>query len=365
MSAVTQYKCPSCGAPVEFDSGTQNLKCPYCQSEISIEALEDAAALEEKINSTDKMDAWDTNGGTEWNPEEDGVCTYSCHSCGGQVMGDKNMGASMCPYCGNNIVVSEKFASTLRPDFVIPFKLDKKAAKEALTNHFKGKRLLPRLFKDQNRIDEIKGIYVPFWIYDADVEGSARFNGTTIHSWTSGNYRYTETKHYDILREGSVSFENIPVDASEKMADDLMDSLEPFDMSEAVDFKTAYLAGYFADKYDVSKEATLPRINQRVKTSTETAFKGTVTFPYATLTNAGSYIELTKGSARYALLPVWLLNTTWNGQKFTFAMNGQTGKFVGNLPADKGLCVTFWLTRFLICVPAAALIAYFIWHVIF
>ena len=136
-------------------------------------------------------------------------------------------------------------------------------------------------------------------------------------------------------RGGSIGFNHVPVDGSSKMADDLMESIEPFDFAEAVDFKTAYLAGYLADKYDVDAGQSVERANARIKRSTEDAFASTVQ-GYMTVTPESSTIRLHNGTAKYALYPVWILNTSWNGQKYTFAMNGQTGKFVGDLPVDKG-----------------------------
>lgn len=93
-----------------------------------------------------------------------------------------------------------------------------------------------------------------------------------------------------------------------------------------------------ADKYDVTAEDSINRANERVKVSTEDSFRNTVS-GYAAVTAEASGIQLSKGISKYALYPVWLLNTTWNGVKYTFAMNGQTGKFVGNLPVDKGKAV--------------------------
>ena len=119
------------------------------------------------------------------------------------------------------------------------------------------------------------------------------------------------------------------------MPDNLMQSIEPFDLSSAVDFNTAYLAGFFADKYDVSSDECIKIANGRIKRSTSEAFADTV-HGYSTVTPENSSISLSKKGIRYALFPVWLLNTTWNDQKYTFAMNGQTGKFVGNRCASKG-----------------------------
>ena len=143
-----------------------------------------------------------------------------------------------------------------------------------------------------------------------------------------------------VHRGGSIGFEHVPVDGSSKMADDLMESIEPYDFSEALDFQTAYLAGYLADKYDVTAEESIDRANERVKRSAENTFAETVQ-GYTTVTTENSSVQFHGGKAQYALYPVWLLNTTWNGNKYTFAMNGQTGKFVGDLPVDK-VAVTRW-----------------------
>ena len=130
-----------------------------------------------------------------------------------------------------------------------------------------------------------------------------------------------------VLRAGSIGFNHVPVDGSKKMADDLMESIEPFDSSQAVPFQTAYLAGYMADKYEVNAEESVERANQRVKQSTASAFAQTAQ-GYTTITPESTSITLHGGKAKYALYPVWLLNTTWNNKQYTFAMNGQTGKFV-------------------------------------
>lgn len=227
-----------------------------------------------------------------------------------------------------------KLSGALRPDLIIPFKLDKQAAKAGLMKHLEGKKLLPKIFKDQNHIDEIRGIYVPFWLFDTEADANIRYRGTRTRFWSDSRYDYTETSFYLINRGGSIGFEKVPVDGDSKIPDDLMESIEPFEISEAVAFQPAYLAGYLADRYDADSEESAPRANERVKKSVERAFEETVT-GYTTVGAENSSVQLHGGSIRYALLPVWILNTTWEGKKYLFAMNGQTGKFVGDLPADK------------------------------
>jgi len=355
LSVIQDYKCPCCGGSVVFDSRGQNMKCQFCGTEFAPEVMDDMAEANRYVSAEDNMDAWQTEIDGSWQ-EDENVRRYVCQACGGEILGDEALGATTCPYCDSPIVISSQFDSGLRPELIIPFKLDKKAAKEALEKHLQGKRLLPKLFKEKKHIDEIKGIYVPFWLYDAHVSGGVEYNAVKVRRWSDGKADYTETSYFDLYRQGELSFARIPVDASSKMPDDLMDSLEPFDFTQAVDFQTAYFAGYLADKYDVSVEENLPRINTRVKSSTEQAFSDTITAPYDRVTVSSSFVELQNGAAKYALLPVWILNTTWNDTRYTFAMNGQTGKFVGDLPMDKGLLRKQRLLTFLAALPVGALI---------
>lgn len=334
MPELLEYKCPSCGGAINFDTSIQKMKCPYCDTEFDMETLK---ALDESLKAEfpDEM-VWETRAGSQWQEGETAyINSYVCRSCGGEIVGDTNTAATSCPFCNNPVVMVGKLSGALRPDYVIPFKLDKKAAKEGLMKHLKGKRLLPKIFKDQNRIEEIKGIYIPFWLFNADADANIRYRATRVRAWSDSNYNYTETSFFSIWRSGSVGYERVPVDGSTKMPDDLMESIEPYSFADAVDFQTAYLAGYLADKYDVMADESIERANERIKRSTEQIFASTVN-GYSTVIPESTNIRLQNGTAKYALYPVWLLNTVWNNTKYTFAMNGQTGKFVGDLPLDKG-----------------------------
>ena len=340
MSGLQEYKCPSCGGAMEFNSDIQKLKCPYCDSEYEISMFDTGAEQPESF--PEESMTWEVSAGRDWEDgEADGLVTYVCKSCGGEIVGDSTTAATSCPYCDNPVVMKGQFSGSLKPDYVIPFKFDKKAAKEALMNHYGGKALLPKIFKDKNHIDEIKGIYVPFWLFDADAQADVRYNATRVRSWSDDDYDYTETSYYNVYRGGNLSFYAVPVDGSSKMADELMESVEPFDISEAVDFNTAYLAGYLADKYDIDDVQSVERANERIRQSVMDEFRSTVV-GYATVNADMSSIRLQNGRAKYALYPVWILNTTYAGEKYTFAMNGQTGKFVGDLPMDKGLYTKYF-----------------------
>lgn len=330
MSAIQEYTCPCCNGAIAFDSAIQKMKCPYCDTEFEMDTLKNYDR-ELREQQTDDLE-WSMDTGEEW--REEGLRSYVCNSCGGEIVCEENTAATSCPFCGNHVVMTGKLSGALKPDYVIPFKWDKEAAKAALRNHYKGKRLLPKAFKDENHIEEIKGVYVPFWLFDATADASMRYKATKVRTWSDSRYRYKETSFFAVNRGGNLAFEKVPVDGSTKMPDEMMEALEPFCFVEAVDFQTAYLAGYLADKYDVFVTESMERANERIRRSTENAFRETVK-GYTMVTKESGSIRLQNGKVSYALYPVWLLNTNWNGKNYLFAMNGQTGKMVGDLPLDK------------------------------
>ena len=360
MTEVLVYQCPNCGGKIEFDSTLQKMKCPYCDMTFEVETLK---AYDQALNGgqAEENMAWEAVSGSQWQEgEEDAAAIYHCDYCGGEIVCERTTAATVCPYCGNPVVMVRQCSGELRPDCLIPFRLDKEAAKAAFSNHLKGKRLLPKRFKEETFIDEIKGIYVPFWLFDTQAHARIRYRATKARHSSDSDYYYTETKYYEIIREGEMGFERIPADGSSKMADDLMESLEPYDFKDAVDFQTAYLAGYLADKYDVTAEASVERVNGRIKQSVEKMFAATIS-GYQTVHQEDSNIRLHRGSVRYALYPVWMLNATWNQEKYTFAMNGQTGRLVGDLPLDRGAFWKWLLFLTGICSAGAFLILFLLW----
>ena len=363
MSELFEYKCPCCGGAISFDSTVQRMKCPYCDTEFDVEALKKYDEELQKETEEDGGMEWKTKAGGQWQEgEADGVHVYVCQSCGGEIVCDETTAAARCPYCDNPVVMKGQFSDDLKPDYVIPFKLDKNAAKQGFLNHLKGKKLLPKVFRDENHIDEIKGVYVPFWLFDADADADIRYKATRVKHWSDSDYTYTKTSYYAVYRGGRIGFQRVPVDGSSKMADELMESLEPYDFRDAVDFQTAYLAGYLADRYDVTEEQSVERANQRIRKSTEQAFASTVK-GYATVVPEHTSIRLDNSRAKYALYPVWILNTTWKGNKYVFAMNGQTGKFVGNLPLDKSAYAKWAAGLTAIFTAAAFAVNWLIWFI--
>ena len=344
--ANKELECPCCGGTLQFDSKSQEIVCPYCDSHFSMDSLKEYT---DDLASDKAEDvAWDESTVQAYSSEEmKGMKIYSCESCGGEIIVDETTSSTCCPYCGNNVLVTKELSGDLKPNRVIPFKNEKGDVVNNLKKFFKKKPLLPGSFSKENVIEEIKPLYVPYWVFDADVEGKVRFKGEITRTWSDANYDYRETKFYSLVRGGEIAFDHVPVDGSSKLDDKLMESIEPFNYTEAVEFNAGYLAGFAADRYDVAKEVTFERATQRCREGTVQAFRDDIS-GYSNVTLEDSNLQLSNTNAIYALYPVWILNTKWRDKAYRFAVNGQTGKVAGNLPVSPAKFTLFWFLFFLV-----------------
>ncbi len=333
MSDTTNYKCPACTGPLHFVGASGLLECDFCGSKYPVEQMQNLSdKVNDDVKKSENKDEKSGNGA----PEEfsgEGYKALTCSSCGAELFCDETTVATSCPYCGNPTIIPSKFTGARVPDLIIPFKMDKKAAVEALSKFYHGKKLLPKTFKDHNHIEEIKGVYVPFWLFSGKSKFDGKFNTYDESSYTSGDEKVTIKKYYEESRTGEISFKNIPVDASKKMDNAQMDSVEPYDYDELKPYSSSYLPGFLAESYDDSEEDCQERAELRIK---ETASESAEDDISRDSVDVSSFIcRISEKDVKYAFLPVWLLSTKWNDQNFLFAMNGQTGKVAGVLPIDK------------------------------
>jgi DNA-directed RNA polymerase subunit RPC12/RpoP len=336
--AAGHYKCPACGASLTFGSKSQELECASCGNSFPLDTIEQLESVQVE-NTTDDQLQWQYAGGGAYSEEEAAhLRSYRCQACGAEIITDETVAATECVYCGNPSVMPQVFSGVYRPDGVIPFQKSKQQAQEALRNHCKGKKLLPKGFMDENRIEKIAGVYVPFWLFQADAEADCTYKCTKVSTHRKGNYEITQTSHFLVRRGGHLGFNQVPVDGSSKMDDTLMESIEPFDSEKADAFNTAYFSGYQAQRYDVDADACQPRANERIRASVAATMRATV-MGYSSVVPMNTQIQLEHGKVRQVLMPVWMLNTRWQDKTYTFAMNAQTGRFVGDLPVDRG---AFW-----------------------
>lgn len=330
---VLNIKCPNCGAPLNFSPHDGEVVCQYCDSTFKAEVLE--KLFNDSQEDTKALEWGEVTPGSDWGEgEENTLQVYSCPSCGAEIICDENTVATTCVYCGNPTVLNGRLQGSLKPDYIIPFRKTKEDAIAALKDFYKGKCLLPKVFSKQNHIEEIKGVYVPFWLFDSGVDAKFVFDASRTSVLVMDDEDITTIEHYRAEREGSMRFEKIPVDGSNKMEDRYMDAIEPFNYEDLIPFSRGYLPGYLAEKYDVDAAGSVDRVSERIFTSARLAAERTLSYDEYSVTTQN--LKLVDHNAKYALLPVWMLTTRWKDETFMFAMNGQTGRLIGDLPVSKG-----------------------------
>ena len=328
---VIQYKCPNCGSDMAFDSESGNLSCSNCGRQDNIETFPEAN-IERKFE-----------------PEE--VKEYHCENCGAVILTEAETTATHCSFCEAPVVLADRLSGEFAPAKVIPFTVSKDEAVAAFQKWTKNGRLTPRGFMNGDRIKKMTGMYVPFWLYDIDGTADVAAIATRVRSYTRGDTIYTETDFYDVHREIDLSYLKVPADASEKMDDELMDKLEPYDYGELKDFKMPYLAGYLAEKYDYDDVALFSRIESRVVPYID-SYIGTTVSGYSTVSYTNKQIQMNKKKVYYTLFPVWMVYYDFENKEHTFAMNGQTGKVVGKPPISPAK-VAAWFTGIAVSTFAA------------
>ncbi len=390
------YQCPNCMGPVHYVGESGMLECDYCGSSFTPQQIEEAYAAKQQAADAQaaaqaaqaeagQRSAFDQMGDeaagaasvltqetvdaavgvsnqaespidaylsrASWNDEERaGMRSYTCSSCGAQLCVDATTAIGECPYCGNQAMAPGTFSDDVKPDLVIPFKLDKQAAESALTAYYKGKRFLPSEFASANRVAHVQGVYVPFWLYDGRASGSGTFEAKNISTWREGKDEVTKTDVYRAWREGNSSFTRIPADGSAKMPDGHMDAIEPFDYDELKPFSVAYLPGYSAERYDQDADICSGRARGRMENTLAEQLRQSVT-GYDQVDSGNVSAETSVDNVSQALLPVWMLHTQWKDDDYLFAMNGQTGRLVGDLPVSP-LKVVLWFLGIFVAVCA-------------
>lgn len=353
---VVQYKCPGCGNDLSFDSATGMLRCPSCGKTLPIDQAPktDAGTTTpeehpevnffnpDEIEEEASYEYVGDEGPSHSTFHENDVKEYHCNNCGAIILADKDTTATQCSYCGSAVVLSDRLSGNLAPAKVIPFRISRQEAQKKFKKWCKNGRFVPKSFQTANRVKNITGMYVPFWLYDMNGKGDVDATCTRTRSYTSGDYVYIETSYFHVYRKFNLNYLKIPVDASEKMNDQLMDKLEPYNYNDLKSFNMPYLAGFLAEKYNYNETDLYPRVRERVDSYINDYVQSTIT-GYATTRINRKNIHIKQHKAFYTLLPVWMVYYDHEDSEHVFAMNGQTGKIVGKPPIDKGRVFRWFL----------------------
>lgn len=348
MVEALDNKCPSCGAKITFNPKIQKWDCEYCGSKFSLEEMqkhnnassEKANKSEPKFKKMGKMDV------------------YHCKNCGAEIMADETVTATFCVYCGSTAILKDKIDDGIAPNLIIPFKKVKEDAVKAFSELTKRKPLMPKEFKEIRNIEKISGVYIPFWSYDLQANGNMSFLSSNVRYWSDSKNDYTEVTKYSVDTEGHFEYAGVLADASSRFNDDLMDSLEPFDYKELTKYNHAYLSGFMAEKYDVLEEDGLKRATERTMNTCTQILSSKIRHQSNVLQS--NNMNITKTGYNYLMLPVWMVSVNYKGKGYIFAMNGQTGKIVGNIPIGVKESVLWSILLFVVFFIVTTVVLYFV-----
>lgn len=335
-------RCPACNASIKYNPESSKWKCEYCGSEFDDKEIN--AGNEDIVNDnyTDYI-------------------SCKCESCGAEVLTDtEETAATFCVYCGNTVIIKSKLSGNFSPDEIIPFQIPKDDAITAFKKLSKGRPLMPRKFNDISNIEKIRGVYIPFWLYDLEINGTIEINAENITRWSRGDTRYTKTDTYHLTRGGNMLFERIPVDGSSNFDNDIMNTIEPFNYEGLIPFNHKYLSGFYAERYDEEGNIVYSEVESRAIESAKDEFLRSAN-KYSTARISSSNLKSLEKNKKYALLPVWMVNVKYKDKVYIFAMNGQTGKFIGDIPLDKKRVVIYTISIFVITFLICVLVSYILW----
>lgn len=333
--ATLTYKCPNCDGGLQFDPKTQDFACEYCLSHFTQTQLDALNPALEK-ESTSALPKDTPVQQKESQGEAHYAVVYSCPSCGAEVVTEDTTAATFCYYCHNPVVLQGRLDGNFTPDRVIPFAITREQATKSFLDWASKKWFVPKAFFGKEQIEKLTGVYYPYWTADFDLHSSLDAHGTQVRVWRSGNTEYTETRHFRIVREGDLSFDELMRNALNKADHQLAEGILPFDFSKAKEFNMGYLSGFLAEKRDIERAEVEGNVEDEAKNYAQNLLRETAV-GYATVIPKFTQSEVKKSNWHYVLLPVWVLTYKGrDGNMYYYAMNGQNGKVCGKLPLDRG-----------------------------
>lgn len=342
-----QNKCPKCGATdISLNPKNGKLRCNFCRYEFEPEKFDtmenDISKLEGEFVGSGASDiVADTND----------MITFKCSSCGAEVVVDTSQATqARCHWCRNTLSVNQQIPNGAVPDTVLPFKISKKEAKEAIEG-FVGKRKFyahPQ-FRKEFTTENVMGVYLPYMIVDANTHANLRGQGEIeTRSWTEKNgdtYRtYYDADLYNVERDFDLTIEGLTVESSKDKLDksgksktnNIINSIMPFDTENCVKWNSNYIKGYTSEKRDTNVEELKELVDAQSKDIARFAANKTITKYDRGVRWDSESLEVKGQQWKSAYLPVWLYSyqeKKGNESLLHYvAVNARTKETMGSVP---------------------------------
>lgn len=323
----TDKKCPSCGGVMDFDPATGGLSCPYCGHTEEIQPQEGGESAEElALEDADKV------GNCDWGVAKK---TVICKACGAESVYDALEISAVCPFCGSNQVMEASDQNTMAPGGVVPFQVSDKQASDLFKNWIRHKWFCPKLAKESAKAKNFKGIYLPFWTFDALTKSKYRgeFGKDKIIRKKDGNTE-TDTTWYPVRGEHVQFFDDELICATTNHNQSMIQGVEPFHTEDNKAYRPEYVAGFAAERYAVGIKDAWQMAKQGIKFKLYRNIESRIIKENNANRVRNLQIDATfsKLTYKYLLLPVWISSYKYKEKVYQFMVNGQTGKVSGKTP---------------------------------
>jgi len=323
----TDKKCPNCGATVMFDPALGKMHCDYCGYQCELPNADD----ENAVCEMDFESAINTDS-CEWGVEKKSV---ECKNCGAVSIYDALETAAICPFCGSTQVMPAATEKTIAPGGVCPFQITKENAGEKFTKWLKKKWFTPRKAKKNAQPEAFKGIYLPYWTYDAQTTSKFTARAGYDHKVRKKDgSTTTETTWRPVSGVYQEFIDDETVMATKRHDKSGIKQCGPFKLSKLVPYDPRYLAGFVAERYSVGLkegwEIAQTSIHRKLRSNIDTYIKSywrcdrTSLIRFSTLYSNITY--------KYVLVPAWISSFQYKNKTYQFSVNGQTGKVGGKAP---------------------------------
>lgn len=330
-----KVRCPNCLATLVFDAASGKMECNYCGSFFS---MEDVAEQEERAEQEEETEQKSTS--------ESDTMECNIYTCGAELAINGVESSTFCAYCGQPTIVFSRVSQALKPELIIPFKVQKEQAVEAIRKRFNQGFFIPKEIKNFE-VDRVRGIYIPYWLFDSYYYDRQLIKGKV------GSGKNSRIRYY--MREAECNFSNLTLDASSNLNDESSQRLEPYDMTDLRPFEVGYMSGYYADRYDMGNKDLHSLASQRAGEMFNEQTLASCNARNKSIVESNPRMEIQREI--YAMFPAWFMTFRYHNMPYTMLVNGQTGKLVGAVPYDKkkvkGVAIGIFILAALVCIPLA------------
>jgi hypothetical protein len=354
IAALEKHPCAACGAQAEWNPSKQLLVCPFCGTSAPFTVDANGALVENDLTRALRELPDDERG---WMTAKRSV---QCQSCKAVSVFDPERVGQNCDFCGSPALVPyEEIKAPIRPQSLLPFKVSQPQVREQIRSWYASKWLAPNALKDKALVDRVKGVYIPYWTFDAQAvcpwEAEAGHYYYTTESYTDSQGR-RQTRQVQHVRwepaSGQVDhfFDDEPIPGTQGISHALLQQIEPFPMKDLINYDTAFLSGFVVEHYQIVLVDAAENSKAAMSKKLFDLCAGQV--PGDTYRNLQIHPTFSGQTFKLVLVPVWLLLYTFGSRTFQVLVNGYTGRMAGKYPYSA------WKIFFLIMLALIALMIF-------